>query len=150
VRSADQANEIESSAGAIDGVKRVENLLRVAKAKPKPKPKAQKRPAPKRSARPQPAAATAPPPEAEPVEPPPTVQQERPVTRRFNAEETPAEAEPSPTELAEAGEGRQPAPFGARESAPSPSAPTGQGGSPPAPFPSGVANGARGDEGSDS
>ena len=126
--------------GAIDGVTRVENLLRVAK--PARKPKAQKRPAPKVSERPKPAAATAPPPEAKPVEPatpPPAAQEERPVTRRFNAEETPAEAEPSPAELAERGEGRQPAPFGA-------TSPAGEGGSPPAPFPSGVANGTGDDE----
>ena len=144
VKSASVSEEVEARAGAIDGVSRVENLLRVAK-KPAPKPaakpsKAQKRPAPKRSSRPKSAAASAPPPSAEPAKPappPPAAQQERPVTRRFNAEETPEEAEPSPRELAEAGEGRQPAPLGATGAA-------GSGGSPPAPFPSGVTNGASG------
>jgi hypothetical protein len=72
--------------------------------------------------------------------PSPAAQEARTVTRRFNSEETPAEAEPSPAELAEAGEGRQPAPFGS----------TSEGGSPPAPFPSGVANGTGGDESSSS
>lgn len=89
VRSASASEEIESRAGAIEGVKRVENLLRVATTTGKPK--AQKRPAPKRSARPQPAAATAPPPAAEPAEPTPTPQEERPVTRRFTGEQPPAE-----------------------------------------------------------
>ena len=153
VRSASALEEIESLSGAIEGVKRVENLLRVAKTTRKPK--APKRPAPARSARPQPAAATAPPPAAEPAEPAgpapaepapapsPAAQEERPVTRRFTAEQTPAEAEPSPAELAERGEGRRPAPFGA-------TSPTGEGGSPPAPFPSGVANRTGGDDDSDS
>lgn len=140
VKSASIVEEVGSRAAAIHGVKRVENLLRVAK--PAQKPKSQKRPAPKRSSRPKPAAATAPPPSAKPVAPatpPPAAQQERPVTRRFNAEETSAEAEPSPTELAARGEGRQAAPFGATPA-------EGQGGSPPAPFPTGVANGNGADE----
>jgi hypothetical protein len=46
-------------------------------------------------------------------------------------------AEPTPRELAETGQGRRPAPLGATG--------TGQGGSPPAPFPS-VAGGPGGDE----
>ena len=142
VKSEAVIEEVESRAAAIDGVKRVENLLQVAKTASRVRPKArtsertQKRPAPKRSSRPKPAAATAPPPEAEPVEPgtpPPAAQEEREVTRRFNAEKSPAEAEPSPRELAETAQGRQPAPLGA----------TGSGESPPAPFPS-VANGANG------
>ncbi|HEX8741634.1 MAG TPA: BON domain-containing protein [Thermoleophilaceae bacterium] len=141
VKSKAVAEEVEARAGAIEGVSRVENLLRVAKAPQKPKtqkPKTQKRPAPKRSARPKPAAATAPPPKAEPAPaptPPPAAQEEREVTRRFNAESTPAEAEPGPAELAETGRGRQPAPLG-----------SGEGGSPPAPFPT-VANGAGSDDG---
>jgi hypothetical protein len=146
VKSAAISEEVEARASAIEGVIRVENLLRVAKpaAKPAAKPsRSQKRPAAKRSSRPKPAAATAPPPTAEPAKPappPPAAQEERPVTRRFNAEQTPAEAEPSPQELAETGQGRQPAPLGATGAA-------GSGGSPPAPFPSGVTNGAaNGDE----
>jgi hypothetical protein len=47
------ADEVEARAGAVDGVVRVENLIRVANARPKPP------------------AATAPPPEAEPVGSPP-------------------------------------------------------------------------------
>ena len=140
VKSASVSEELESRAGAIDGVSRVENLLRVAKATQRPR--TQKRPAAKRSSRPKPPAATAPPPSVKPVKPatpPPAAQQERPVTRRFNAERTPAGAEPSPRELAEAGEGRQPAPLGA-------TSPTGEGGSPPAPFPTSVANGTGGDD----
>jgi hypothetical protein len=143
VKSSSVVEEVESRAAAIDGVKRVENLLRVAK--PAQKPKSQKRPAPKRTARPKPAAATAPPPTAKPVEPttpPPAAQEERPVTRRFNAEERSAEAEPSPAELAARGEGRQAAPLGATGTP----AEGGQGGSPPAPFPTGVANGNGADE----
>jgi hypothetical protein len=139
VKSASAADEVEARAGAIDGVKRVENLIRVAK--PQPKTKTQKRPAPKRSSREKPAAATAPPPAVEPAPaatPPPAAQEERPVTRRFNAEETPDEAEPSPRELAETGQGRQPAPLGATG---------GAGGSPPAPFPS-VGNGSGSDSSS--
>ena len=139
VKSGAIAEEVEARAGAIEAVKRVENLLRVAK--PAQKPKSQKRPAPKRSSRPKPPAATAPPPEATPVAPatpPPAAQEERAVTRRFNAEQTPSEAEPSPAELADKGEGRQPAPFGATEE-------TGAD-SPPAPFPTGVANGSGADE----
>jgi hypothetical protein len=148
VKSQAVADEAESRAQAIDGVTRVENLLRVAKAPAKARPKArtsqrtQKRPEPKRSSRPKPAAATAPPPAAEPVEPatpPPAAQQERPVTRRFNAEETPAEAEPSPRELAETAQGRQPAPLGS----------TGSGDSPPAPFPT-VGSGSNGTNGDSS
>lgn len=140
-------DEVEQRAAAIDGVRRVENLLRVAKAPSRERPKArtsqrtQKRPTPKRSSRPKPAAASAPPPTAEPVKPatpPPAAQEEREVTRRFNAEETPAEAEPSPRELAETGQGRRPAPLGATG--------TGSGDSPPAPFPT-VANGANGTNG---
>ena len=137
VKSASVSEEVEARAGAIEGVSRVENLLRVAKPAAKPGKKAQKRPAPKRSSRPKPAAASAPPPTAEPAKPappPPAAQEERPVTRRFNAEEPADEAEPTPRELAETGQGRQPAPLGA----------TGSGGSPPAPFPSGVTNGASG------
>ncbi|HEX8647444.1 MAG TPA: BON domain-containing protein [Thermoleophilaceae bacterium] len=145
VKSEAVVNEVEQRAAAIDGVTRVENLLRVAKAPSRARPKArtsqrtQKRPAPKRSSRPKPAAATAPPPDvkpAAPATPPPAAQQEREVTRRFNAERTPAEAEPSPRELAETAQGRQPAPLGS----------TGSGDSPPAPFPS-VANGSGGTNG---
>jgi hypothetical protein len=153
VKSQAVADEAETRAATIDGVSRVENLLRVAKAPSRARPKArtserttsertQKRPAPKRSSRPKPAAATAPPPEAKPVKPatpPPAAQEERQVTRRFNAEKTPAEAEPSPRELAETAQGRQPAPLGS----------TGSGESPPAPFPS-VANGANGTNGDSS
>jgi hypothetical protein len=62
VRSQAAVEELESRAASVDGVARVENLLRVAK-------RSQKRPAPKRSARPKPAAATAPPPKAEPTTP---------------------------------------------------------------------------------
>lgn len=134
VKSAAAVEEAEARAAGVPGVSRVENLLRVAKAPARPK--TQKRPAPKRSAKPKPAAATAAPPSAEPVKPatpPPAAQQERPVTRRFNAEKTPAEAEPSPRELAEAGEGRQPAPLGADE--PVGTAGTARGDSPAAPFP---------------
>lgn len=147
VKSQSAVQEVESRAAAIDGTRRVENLLRVAKAPSKARPKArtsqrtQKRPAPKRSSRPKPAAATAPPPQAEPVKPatpPPAAQEERTVERRFNAEETPAGAEPSPRELAETAQGRQPAPFGATG--------TGSGDSPPAPFPT-VSNGANGTNG---
>jgi type IV secretory pathway VirB10-like protein len=141
VKSASIVEEVESRAAAITGVRRVENLLRVAK--PAQKPKTQKRPAPKRSSRPKPAAATAPPPDVKPVAPltpPPAAQKERPVTRRFNAEERSAEAESSPSELAARGEGRQPAPLGATDPA------EGKGGSPAAPFPSGVANGNGADE----
>ena len=139
VKSGSIADEVEARAGAIDGVKRVENLIRVAKAAPRAKaqPKSQKRPAPKRSSRPKPAAATAAPPDVEPAKPatpPPAAQQERPVTRRFNSERTPDAAEPGPSELAETGQGRQPAPLGATEPA-----------SPPAPFPT-VANGAGSDD----
>ena len=157
VKSTAIAEEVEARAGAIAGVRRVENLLRVAK--PAQKPKSQKRPAPKRTSRPKPAAATAPPPEAKPAEPatpPPAAQEERPVTRRFNAERTPPEAEPSPAELAETGEGRQPAPFGATESGATDSGATRESGStredaapvesPAAPFPTGVANGSGADE----
>lgn len=147
VKSEDVLEEVEARAGAIEGVARVENLVRVAKAPSRARPKAQtarkaqrtqKRPQPKRSSKPKPAAATAPPPDVEPVKPatpPPAAQEERPVTRRFNAEETPAEAEPSPRELAETGLGRQPAPLGASG---------GSGDSPPAPFPT-VGNGSNGD-----
>jgi hypothetical protein len=138
VKSSSVVEEVEARALAVDGVSRVENLLRVAK--PPTRPKAQKRPAPKRSARPKPAAATAPPPDVEPapaLTPPPAAQEERKVTRRFNAEREPEVAEPTPRELAETGKGRQPAPLGATG--------TGQGGSPPAPFPS-VANGSDGDD----
>jgi hypothetical protein len=147
VKSDAVAEEAESRAGAIEGVQRVENLLRVAKAESRSRPKArtsqrtQKRPAPKRSSRPKPPAATAPAPDVEPAKPappPPAAQQEREVTRRFNAEETPAGAEPSPRELAETAKGRQPAPLGATG--------TGSGDSPPAPFPS-VANGSNGTNG---
>jgi hypothetical protein len=141
VKSASVSEEVEARAAAIEGVRRVENLLRVTKAPARSK--AQKRPAPKRSARPRPAAATAPPPDVEPARPatpPPGAQQKRPVTRRFNAERTPDEAEPSPRELAEKGEGRQPAPLGA-------TSPTGEGGSPAAPFPTTVANGTGTDDG---
>jgi hypothetical protein len=115
VKSASAVEEAEARAAGVPGVDRVENLLRVAKA---PAKRTQKRPAPKRSSRPAPPAATAAPPSAEPAKPatpPPAEQQERTVTGRFNAEETPAEAEPSPRELAESGEGRQPAPLGAEE-----------------------------------
>lgn len=134
--------EAESRAAAIDGVQRVENLLRVARTASRARPKArtsqrtQKRPAPKRSSRPKPAAAEAPAPDVEPAKPatpPPAAQEEREVTRRFNAERTPDEAEPSPSELAETGQGRQPAPLGTTGAA-------GSGDSPPAPFPS-VSNG---------
>jgi BON domain len=149
VKSSSVADEVEARAGAIEGVKRVENLLRVAKAQPKAR--TQKRPAPKRSARPKPAAATAPPPAVEPAPaatPPPAAQEQRPVTRRFNAERTPEVAEPGPAELAQSGEGRQPAPLGATETAgAAATGPAGRGGSPPAPFPS-VANGSGADEGS--
>src|SRR3712207_4471183 len=49
VKSASVADEVEARAGAIEGVRRVENLIRVAKAQPKAKAqtKSQKRPAPK-------------------------------------------------------------------------------------------------------
>lgn len=136
VKSSAIADEAEARAGAIAGVVRVENLIRVAKAQPE---RTQKRPTPKRSSRPKPAAAAAPPPDVRPAPaatPPPAAQQEREVTRRFNAEETSEAAselsEPTPRELAESGEGRRPAPLGA-------TSPT-EGGSPPAPFPT-VANG---------
>lgn len=113
--------EIVSRASAIDGVKRVENLLRPTSAKPKPN--APKRPAKRRSPRQKPAAASAPPPEAKPAEPtpPPAAQEERSATapRRFTAQGSPGEAETSPT---------------------------GEGESPPAPFPSGVANGTGADD----
>jgi hypothetical protein len=144
VKSKSVLEEVESRAAAIGGTRRVENLLRVAKAPSRARPKArtsqrtQKRPAPKRSSRPPPAAATAPPPQAEPVKPatpPPAAQEERTVERRFNAEETPAEAEPSPRELAETAQGRQPAPLG-----------SGSGDSPPAPFPT-VSSGTNGTNG---
>jgi osmotically-inducible protein OsmY len=49
----------------------------------------------------------------EPAVPP----EEREVTRRFTADQ-PGEGEPLPSELAERGEGRQPAPLGARDDAP--------------------------------
>jgi hypothetical protein len=142
VKSASVSEDVEARAAAVTDVARVENLLRVAKAPARTK--TQKRPAPKRSARPKPAAATAPPPDVEPARPatpPPAAQQERPVTRRFNAERTPEQAEPSPRELAETGEGRQPAPFGS-------TSPTGEGDSPPAPFPTTVANGIGGHDSS--
>lgn len=159
VKSKSVADEVESRARAIDGVQRVENLLRIEKAPSRARPKPQARrstaskstgskgaapkgAAPKRSARPKPAAATAPPPAAEPVKPatpPPAAQEERPVTRRFNAEKTPpAEAEPTPRELAETGQGRKPAPLGAGAG--------GSGDSPPAPFPS-MSNGSGGSDG---
>ena len=120
VKSKAAVEELENRAQSVDGVARVENLLRVAKparrTKPAAQAKTQKRPAPKRSARPKPAAATAPPPTGEPTTqatPPPAAQQQRPVTRRFNAEKTSgSEAEPTPSEIAEAGEGRRPAPLG--------------------------------------
>ena len=159
VKSKAVSQEIEDRAIAVEGVVRIENLLRVAKSPARPKAKAQKRPAPKRSPRPKPAAATAPPPEAEPAKPAaapaepatppqaehdvtppagsptlsPAAQEERPVTRRFSSEEPPAEAENSPAERSESGLGREPAPLGATGA-------SGQGGSPPAPFPS-VSNG---------
>ena len=138
VKSDAVVEEAESRAAAIDGVQRVENLLRVARTASRARPKArtQKRPAPKRSSRPKPAAAEAPAPDVEPAKPatpPPAAQEERQVTRRFNAERTPDEAEPSPSELAETGQGRQPAPLGATGA-------SGTGDSPPAPFPS-VSNG---------
>lgn len=145
VKSEAVAGEVESRAAATGGVQRVENLLRVTRKASRPRPKArtsertQKRPAPRRSSRPKPAAATAPPPEAEPAKPatpPPAAQEERRVTQRVNAEETPAEAEPTPRELAETAQGRRPAPLGATG--------TGSGDSPPAPFPS-VSNGSNGD-----
>ncbi|MEA2473324.1 MAG: hypothetical protein QOE06_1239 [Thermoleophilaceae bacterium] len=130
VKTSSVVEEVEARASAVEGVIRVENLLRVAKTPARPR--TQKRPAPKRSARPGPAAATAPPPAVEPVPagtPPPAAQEERPVTRRFNSEQEPEVAEPTPRELAETGQGRQPAPLGATGA-------SGQGGSPPAPFPS--------------
>jgi BON domain len=65
VRSRAAIEELESRASSVDGVARVENLLRVAKPA-----KTQKRPAPKRSSRPKPPAATAPPPKAEPTSTP--------------------------------------------------------------------------------
>jgi hypothetical protein len=139
VKTQTAIDELETRAASVDGVARVENLLRVAKparrAKPSAQAKAQKRPEPKRSARPKPAAATAPPPQAEPAPaptPPPAAQEERPVTRRFNADATPgSEAEPTPRELSDAGEGRRPAPLGA-EATPQPAA---VGTTPAAPFP---------------
>lgn len=143
VKTKDAIDELEERAASVDGVERVENLLRVAKA-PK-RARTQKRPAPKRSTQPRPAAATAPPPQAEPAAAPaapepspapaaprpsaeptldPAAQEERPVTRRFSSEQTSgSDAEPTPRELAESGEGRRPAPLGATV------------GSPPAPFP---------------
>ena len=68
VRSKAAVDELETRARSVDGVARVESLLRVAKPAKRAKPaaKAQK-PAPTRSSRPKPAAATAPPPEAEPA-----------------------------------------------------------------------------------
>ena len=138
VKAQAAVDELETRARSVEGVARVENLLRVAKAqraKPAARAKAQKRPAPKRSARPKPAAATAPPPEAEPTPaptPPPAAQREREVTRRFNAEQTSgSDAEPTPRNLSEAGEGRQPAPLGSEEPAGEPAGV----GSPAAPFP---------------
>ena len=130
VKSRAAVEELENRAQSVDGVARVENLLRVAKparrAKPAAQAKAQERPAPKRTARPKPAAATAPPPAGEPATPatpPPAAQEQRPVTRRFNAEETPgSDAEPTPSEIARAGEGRRPAPFGAEGTGAAPSA----------------------------
>jgi hypothetical protein len=139
VRTQTAVDELESRAASVEGVTRVENMLRVAKAAQGSKPaaraksqaKSQKRPAPKRSSRPKPAAASAPPPQAEPVPdptPPPAAQRERKVTRRFNAEQTAgSKAEPTPRDLSDAGEGRKPAPLGAEE-------PAGVG-SPAAPFP---------------
>lgn len=80
-----------------------------------------------------PAAPTAPEPTAAPGAAPGTPQAEPSAAegapRRFTSEETPAEAEPSPRELADRGEGRQPAPLGATP------APVGSGESPAAPFP---------------
>jgi hypothetical protein len=143
VKTKTAIEELETRAGSVEGVDRVENLLRVAKAaKPAARAKSQKRPAPKRSTEPKPAAATAPPPEAEPAPqptPPPAAQEERPVTRRFNAEQTSgSDAEPTPSELADTGEGRRPAPLGATV------------GSPPAPFPSAPeTNGAATENGTD-
>jgi hypothetical protein len=59
-------------------------------------------------------------------------------SRRFSADETTATGEPTPRELAERGEGRQPAPLGADQ---------GAGDSPAAPFPTaGNGNGTPGEE----
>jgi hypothetical protein len=67
VRARSAIEDAEVRAGGVPGVKRVENLLRVAR--PPARRSDQKRPAPRRSSRPAPPAATAEPPSAEPVQP---------------------------------------------------------------------------------
>ena len=102
----------------------------VAEPAPRPEPAASE-PASPEPARPEPPA----PEPATPTPPPLADRPEHTVTRRFNAERTPDEAEPSPRELAERGQGRQPAPLGAEETVGATGAP-GTGDSPSAPFPS--------------
>src|SRR5439155_1212503 len=84
-----QIKQFEAKAAAVPEGKRVENLLHLAGDEA-----------------PTQIAGTAP--EAE----------ERPLTRRFTTEERTPEGEPLPKELADRGEGRQPAPLGASDDAP--------------------------------
>ena len=145
VKTQTAVDELESRARSVEGVARVENLLRIAQPAQRSKPaaraktqaKTQKRPAPKRSSRPKPPAATAPPPQAEPAPaatPPPAAQQERTVTRRFNAGQTAgSDAEPTPRDLSDSGQGRKPAPLGAEEPGPDTARAAAQAGEAPAP-----------------
>ena len=84
-RDPDQIRELERRALAVPGVKKVENLLHMPGTP------------------------------AQTAERAPTPPEEREVTRRFTTAEEPGAGEPLPSELAERGEGRQPAPLGSRD-----------------------------------
>lgn len=87
-RDPDQIGELERRALAVPGVEKVENLLHVPGTP------------------------------AQAAERPSTPPEERAVTRRFTTAEEPGPGEPLPSELAERGEGRQPAPLGAGDDVP--------------------------------
>jgi osmotically-inducible protein OsmY len=96
-RSPDEVRELQRRALAVPGVKRVENLLHLPGT-----------PAPTRADTP---------PEEQRTGSRAEDPEERPVARRFT-EERPGEGEPLPSELADRGDGRQPAPLGAGDDAP--------------------------------
>ena len=97
-------NELERRARAIPEVERVENLLHLPSA-----------PAPTRTDIP----ASKPKPKAKPRGAKGSGKaRKRPVSRKLNAERTSAKAEPSPSELAARGQGRQPAPLGSTDKKP--------------------------------
>jgi osmotically-inducible protein OsmY len=96
-RSPDEVRELQRRALAVPGVKRVENLLHVPDT-----------PAPTRADTPREQQRT-----GSRADSP----EERLVERRFTGER-PADGEPLPSELADRGEGRQPAPLGAGNDAP--------------------------------